>query len=34
MELRNLTTFLKVAETGSFSKAANALRYSQSIMLP
>ncbi|WP_458397817.1 LysR family transcriptional regulator [Anaerotignum sp.] len=30
MELRNLTTFLKVAETGSFSKAANALCYSQS----
>ncbi len=30
MELRNLTTFLKIAETGSFSKAANSLRYSQS----
>lgn len=30
MELRNLITFLKVAETGSFSKAAESLRYSQS----
>ncbi|WP_458398477.1 LysR family transcriptional regulator [Anaerotignum sp.] len=30
MELRNLITFLKVVETGSFSKAAESLRYSQS----
>ncbi|MBR6542140.1 MAG: LysR family transcriptional regulator [Anaerotignum sp.] len=30
MELRNLTTFLKIVETGSFSKAAEQLRYSQS----
>ena len=30
MELRNLITFLKIVETGSFSKAAEQLRYSQS----
>ncbi|MGN0136240.1 LysR substrate-binding domain-containing protein [Anaerotignum sp.] len=30
MELRNLFTFLKVVETGSFSKAAEQLLYSQS----
>lgn len=30
MELRNLTTFLKIVETGSFSKAAEQLMYSQS----
>lgn len=30
MELRNLTTFLKILETGSFSKAAEQLLYSQS----
>lgn len=30
MELRNLTTFLKIVETGSFSKAAEHLMYSQS----
>ena len=30
MELRNITTFLKVAELGSFSKAAEKLGYSQS----
>lgn len=30
MELRNLITFLKVVEMGSFSKAAESLRYSQS----
>ncbi len=30
MEIRNLTTFLKVAELKSFSKAAEALDYSQS----
>lgn len=30
MELRNLTTFLKIVETGSFSKAAEQLLYSQS----
>ena len=30
MELRNLSTFLKIVETGSFSKAAEQLRYSQS----
>ena len=30
MELRNLVTFLKIVETGSFSKAAEQLRYSQS----
>ena len=30
MELRNLITFLKIIETGSFSKAAEQLLYSQS----
>ena len=30
MELRNLFTFLKIVETGSFSKAAEQLLYSQS----
>ena len=30
MELRNLITFLKIVETGSFYKAAEHLRYSQS----
>ncbi len=30
MELRNLITFLKIVETGNFSKAAEQLRYSQS----
>lgn len=30
MELRNLITFLKIVETGSFSKAAEQLLYSQS----
>ncbi|MBQ7102982.1 MAG: LysR family transcriptional regulator, partial [Anaerotignum sp.] len=30
MDLRNLITFLKIVETGSFSKAAEQLRYSQS----
>lgn len=30
MELRNLITFLKIIETGSFSKAAEQLTYSQS----
>ena len=30
MELRNLTTFLKIIETSSFSKAAEQLMYSQS----
>lgn len=30
MELRNLVTFLKIVETGSFSKAAEQLLYSQS----
>ena len=30
MEIRNLTTFLKVTELKSFSKAAEALDYSQS----
>ena len=30
MELRNLITFLKIMETGSFSRAAEHLRYSQS----
>ncbi len=30
MELRNLITFLKIVENGSFSKAAEQLRYSQS----
>lgn len=30
MELRNLTTFLKIVETGSFTKAAEQLLYSQS----
>lgn len=30
MEVRNLITFLKIIETGSFSKAAEQLTYSQS----
>ena len=30
MEIRNLVTFLKVTELNSFSKAAEALDYSQS----
>ena len=30
MELRNLITFLKIIETGSFSNAAEQLTYSQS----
>lgn len=31
MELRNLITFIHVAELGSFTKAAEQLDYSQSI---
>ena len=30
MELRQITTFIKVAQLGSFSKAADSLGYSQS----
>ncbi|MBR6709768.1 MAG: LysR family transcriptional regulator, partial [Clostridia bacterium] len=30
MELRNVMTFLKVAETGSFTRAAAQLEYNQS----
>lgn len=30
MELRNIITFLKIVETGSFTKAANQLGYNQS----